>query len=448
MALQQGSSGSSVRNLQQALNEAGFDPGPIDGIFGPRTEAAVREYQAAQGYEVTGIAGGDTLAGLGLTSDEPAEGDGGPGMSLPGDPELWKVGNKDMLVYVVPDSFPPIYMMWEVPDGEDLQSFFGPDQEIVYDQEMKFREARQLGALVFGTTDELANFDDDPFSSWSYMLETEAQSQPWIMDEDYQALIAMAVLEGRTLTDAEIQSTGWWRDNSSAQREWMKLYHGDPMEANRRLEDNRALARQVLTDAGLTGFGDDLVTFMADKVTMGDWSETYFNTQVTAISDPSALYAIDADLVDFQDGLDTTIEQENTVSDLVNKWLGPAMGQWSDEEIDEWAGILRNDPNGEQRLVEMLKNQRLAVFTNEAHADRNLSYQDIAQPWKNYGFAQWGQQMDETDPMFIEMINNNDATLNGQLLRKTGLKQGVGKVVEDANKGLVQATGGSVRRQV
>lgn len=446
MALQQGSSGSSVRELQQALNEAGFDPGPIDGVFGPRTEAAVREYQAAQGYEVTGIAGPDTLGGLGLTS-ETEEGEGGPGMSLPGDPELWKVGNKDMLVYIVPESFPPIYMMWEVPDGEDLQSFFGPDQEIVYDQEMSWREARrQLGALVFGTTDELANFDDDPFSSWSYMMETEAQSQPWIMDEDYQALIAMAILEGRTLTDAEIQSTDWWRNNSSAQREWMKLYHGDPEEANRRLDDNRALARQVLIDSGLTGFGDDLVEFMADKVTMGDWSETYFNTQVSAISDPESNYAIDADLTEFQENLGTTIEHENTVTDLVNKWLGPAMGQWSNEEIDEWSGILRNDPNGEQRLVEMLKNQRMALFPE--YEDRNLSYQDIAQPWKNYGFAQWGQQMDETSNMFVEMVKNNDVTLNGQLLRKKGIRQGVGKVVDDANQALLSGTGGSVRRQV
>lgn len=447
MALQRGSSGSRVRELQQALVEAGFDPGPIDGVFGPRTEAALRSYQAAQGYEVTGIADVETLGALGLGSEETEDGDGGPGMSLPGNPELWKVGGKDMLVYTVPDSFPPIYMMWEVPDGEDLQSFFGPDQEIVYDQEMSWGEAkRQLGALVFGTTDELANFDDDPFTSWAYMMETEAQSQPWIMEDDYQALIAMAILEGRTLTDAEIQSTNWWRNNSSAQREWMKLYHGDPEEANRRLEDNRALARQVLTDAGLTGFGEELVEFMADQVTMGNWSETYFNTQVSAISDPESSYAIDEALSAFQEGLGTTIEHEDTVTNLVNKWLGPAMGQWSEAEIAEWSGVLRNDPNGEQRLVEMLKNQRMALFPE--YEDRNLSYQDIAQPWKNYGFAQWGQQMDETDDMFIQMVKNNDTTLNGQLLRQKGLKQGVGKVVDDANSALLSGTGGSVRRQV
>ena len=35
-----------VRDLQQALTNAGYDPGPIDGIFGPRTKSALRKYIA------------------------------------------------------------------------------------------------------------------------------------------------------------------------------------------------------------------------------------------------------------------------------------------------------------------------------------------------------------------------------------------------------------------
>ena len=35
-----------VRELQEALTKAGYDPGPIDGIFGPRTKAALRKYVA------------------------------------------------------------------------------------------------------------------------------------------------------------------------------------------------------------------------------------------------------------------------------------------------------------------------------------------------------------------------------------------------------------------
>jgi len=37
---------SHVRELQQALQQSGYDPGPVDGIMGPRTKAALRNYVA------------------------------------------------------------------------------------------------------------------------------------------------------------------------------------------------------------------------------------------------------------------------------------------------------------------------------------------------------------------------------------------------------------------
>ena len=37
---------SHVREVQEALAAAGYDPGPIDGIMGPRTKAALRKYIA------------------------------------------------------------------------------------------------------------------------------------------------------------------------------------------------------------------------------------------------------------------------------------------------------------------------------------------------------------------------------------------------------------------
>lgn len=40
-----------VRQLQLALKAAGYDPGPIDGIWGPRTQAALVAYQAATGRQ-------------------------------------------------------------------------------------------------------------------------------------------------------------------------------------------------------------------------------------------------------------------------------------------------------------------------------------------------------------------------------------------------------------
>jgi peptidoglycan hydrolase-like protein with peptidoglycan-binding domain len=53
-----------VRGLQRRLAKAGYSPGPIDGIFGPATEHAVRRYQAAHGLRVNGVADPRTIARL------------------------------------------------------------------------------------------------------------------------------------------------------------------------------------------------------------------------------------------------------------------------------------------------------------------------------------------------------------------------------------------------
>lgn len=57
-----GSSGSIVRAWQEKLATIGFDPGAIDGIFGPATDKATRRFQESAGLKVDGIVGRDTRA--------------------------------------------------------------------------------------------------------------------------------------------------------------------------------------------------------------------------------------------------------------------------------------------------------------------------------------------------------------------------------------------------
>lgn len=49
--------GEAVRDLQQRLLAQAYDSGEADGIFGPQTEQAVREFQEQQGISVDGIVG-------------------------------------------------------------------------------------------------------------------------------------------------------------------------------------------------------------------------------------------------------------------------------------------------------------------------------------------------------------------------------------------------------
>ena len=46
-----------VREIQQALKTAGFDPGPVDGRMGQRTRTALRDFQTAQGLQPDGKVG-------------------------------------------------------------------------------------------------------------------------------------------------------------------------------------------------------------------------------------------------------------------------------------------------------------------------------------------------------------------------------------------------------
>lgn len=49
------SDGSSlVRDIQDALSRKGYSPGPADGRLGPRTQAAISDYQRRNGIEVDG----------------------------------------------------------------------------------------------------------------------------------------------------------------------------------------------------------------------------------------------------------------------------------------------------------------------------------------------------------------------------------------------------------
>ena len=56
--------GEAVRRIQQGLKAVGFDPGAIDGEFGPHTQAAVIAFQLSQGLVADGEVGAATIAAL------------------------------------------------------------------------------------------------------------------------------------------------------------------------------------------------------------------------------------------------------------------------------------------------------------------------------------------------------------------------------------------------
>jgi peptidoglycan hydrolase-like protein with peptidoglycan-binding domain len=57
---------STIRELQRKLSSRGYHVGAADGVMGPATRAAIKDFQRAENLEVTGRPNRETLSALGV----------------------------------------------------------------------------------------------------------------------------------------------------------------------------------------------------------------------------------------------------------------------------------------------------------------------------------------------------------------------------------------------
>jgi 3D (Asp-Asp-Asp) domain-containing protein len=67
-----GDRGDEVKKVQKLLADIGFYAGEMDGIFGPGTLAAVKEFQSSNGIAVDGTVGKSSIAFLERSNSEPS----------------------------------------------------------------------------------------------------------------------------------------------------------------------------------------------------------------------------------------------------------------------------------------------------------------------------------------------------------------------------------------
>ena len=60
----------TLDGVQKALKHLGFDPGKVDGRDGPKTQDAVRKFQARATIKIDGIVGDETRGALVSTLDQ------------------------------------------------------------------------------------------------------------------------------------------------------------------------------------------------------------------------------------------------------------------------------------------------------------------------------------------------------------------------------------------
>lgn len=68
-----------IRQVQKSLNDQGYDAGPVDGKWGPKTQAAVKNFQQAKGLDATGSLNEETLAELDVEAPATGAAGAGPG---------------------------------------------------------------------------------------------------------------------------------------------------------------------------------------------------------------------------------------------------------------------------------------------------------------------------------------------------------------------------------
>ena len=375
--------------------------------------------------------------------------------NIPENGLLWDVGGSFYIVYEVPGSQGelydgnPIYMAYELKDNDLVNAGLltkgetAPQANATMDQ--AFFDSI---AIVTGNTDQLSALIDNPFASFVETVGEQSQVAPWITDTEIIALIAEAAVEGREVTDAEWQTTNWYQTHNEGEREWLTTYYSDPATATQLTTDAQIAVANSLQASGVSNAPESLINWVAGKFVSGEWSQTYTTEQINLFADPYAQGKRDVSFENYLSstaltGVDRTTEREREVRELYNKWLGPTLGKLTDSETAEIAGRLRDDSEYQDQLVQSLKQSRLAAFSN--YTNPELTYEDIARPWRNLTTSVWGQTADETQGWWQEMVKSNDFAKAQTTLREKGLEQDVTQVTQDATQALQQALGqGSV----
>ena len=299
-------------------------------------------------------------------------------------------------------------------------------------------------AVLAGNTNQLIGIDSDPFASFVETYKEEALLRPWLLDNEFIELQAEAALEDRDISEAEWRATTWYQTHSQAERDWMDIELSDPSEAQRQRDDLELYYKNQLQGLGVNNVPDGLIQWVTNKNITGTWSDLKTAEQLQLFADPYKTGERDIEMSNFIatsgfGDVDRTAAREKEVVELYRKWLGPSLGALTQEEVSSIAGRLRDDPDYEDALVNSLKQSRLAAFSN--YTNPELTYEDIARPWRNLTTSVWGQNADETQGWWQEMVKSNDYSTAQTTLREKGLEQNINQVSVDASQALQNALG-------
>lgn len=425
-----------------------------------------------QGWSTTEPEQEEIVAG---EEEEVVEDEVGPGQlvsdtlnefnNVPQNSILIEAGGQLFLGYEVPGAYGqmyngnPIFMLYEVLGNDVFEAGLltqGASPQINVSLG-SLEDLNQYGIIV-GGTDELTDDVEHPFIRFTENFEAGKRVNPWLNDTAINPLsgvtyqqeaiefLAEQALEQWTPEQTQVRYEGsdWYRKSTTAQKTWLTTLLTQPAQAQQDIQDKQIEVKAAMEANGISSPPDALVAWVADKAVTGMWTQVYTDQQIALLADPYKPGARDTGMVNFIEGvgvgtLDRLSVGEKTVRDLYRRYLGPSLGNASDTEIAEKAGLLRSDPDAEEQLKSYLEQQRLAMFGN--YTNPTLTYNDIVQPYKNLVNQVWGQEVDETQDWFIKMVQDNDIEKAYTTLRQKGMEQGIERVQDQALNDLQRGIG-------
>ena len=385
--------------------------------------------------------------------------------------QIWNVGGQKYVAFDIPQT--GLSMAYTATD-EQINNFFTvdkPQEQTIDLNSEKWNSTFQSGNIVEVDVDNMeASGIGGFFEQIASNFDKVKEVRPWMEDDEMYSLWLESIVENREIADFEWEGTEWWQTHTQEERNWLLLSQDKdlsklPADAEALLKNNRIKARETLRQNGVsnpdqvTFNGETLTQWFGNKLTTGTWTELTWLNQAKALGDPlSGIQREDA-LTSWLEGSEAQPTETQagyaTAQALTEEWLGPLYGTFEQADIDKYAGIIRNAESpevGAQQVRDSLKNIRKVLFSTDVY-DENLTYEEIAQPWRNFSFQLLGERVDEKSTDWIEVLNANDQATATQVLTTHGLNNGnktiMDKVTDDVGSflGTGPQTRGIVRGQ-
>ena len=415
------------------------------------------------------------------TSDEElTSGDPPPGDPPPGDPppvveppvqddslfgrlggQIWNVGGQKYIAFDIPRT--GLSMAYTATE-EQIDNFFTvdkPQEQTIDSNSDKWSKSFQAGNIV---EVDVVNMEASGVGGFFEQIASNFDKvkavRPWMEDNEMYSLWLESIVENRDIADFEWEGTNWWQTHSQEERNWLLLSQGKdlsqlPADAEQLLQNNRIKARETLRQNGVTNpdqvtyNGETLTEWFGNKLTTGTWTELQWLNQAKGLGDPMSGIAREEALTSWLEGsaAQPTATQAGVAAAraLTLEYLGPLYGEF--EDVSKYAGMIRNAESeevGRQMVIDDLKNVRKVLFSTDIY-DENLTYEQIAQPWRNFSFQLLGGRVDETSSDWIDVLNANNQEEATKILTTVGLNEGnktvMDKVTDDIGSFLGTARG-------